>query len=269
MNVSKVRLSMLLLLLALITATMAHAPPNGKSTDTARAEDQAQAAIKRLAPAANLRVHVSRSQADIKSLLEPKATAWNEATPTQILLNRTPRVYQTEPPFEGRIPALEVRVLRAESKFVARLEWEDETMNAPEAPPRLTGEAGDPEKLYTRPTAATSLFADAVAIMVPENWTGPEFPSLQMGDAKNPVHLYYWNASRGAEDMTASGRTTTKSAGRPVAHQAEHSGDKWHVTLELPEQPDGTPIAFAVWNGASNDRDGLKFFSIWYVLVVK
>jgi hypothetical protein len=259
---------MLLLLLALVAATMAHVPLSGKSADAALAEDRAQTTPKRLLPATNLRINVTASRSDIKSLLDPKAVAWAEATPTHILLNRTPRVYQTEPPFEGRIPGLEVRVLRAEGKFMARLEWDDATKNAPEAPPRLTGEAGDPEKLYKRPTTATSLFADAAAIMVPDNWTGPEFPSLQMGDAKNPVHIFYWNASRGAEEMTASGRTTTKSAGRPVACQAEHSEDKWHVTLELPEQPDGTPIAFAVWNGASNDRDGLKFFSIWYVLVV-
>ena len=42
---------------------------------------------------------------------------------------------------------------------------------------------------------------------------------------------------------------------------------RWRLTLELPDQPDGVPVAFALWDGASGDRDGLKFFSIWYVLV--
>jgi hypothetical protein len=41
------------------------------------------------------------------------------------------------------------------------------------------------------------------------------------------------------------------------------------VTFELPDQADGTPTAFAVWDGATDDRDGLKFFSIWYVLAAK
>jgi hypothetical protein len=36
--------------------------------------------------------------------------------------------------------------------------------------------------------------------------------------------------------------------------------------MELPDRPQGCPVAFAVWNGATGDRDGLKYFSIWYVL---
>ena len=49
------------------------------------------------APAANLRLHVAASNADAKDLLNAKPAAWNEAKPTEVLLNRTPRVYQTEP----------------------------------------------------------------------------------------------------------------------------------------------------------------------------
>jgi hypothetical protein len=260
---------MFLALLALAAAVIVHAARMSQSAGAARAEEQAKGDAKRLPAATNLHISALPSQADIKTLLDPAAAAWNDAAPTRVLLNRTPRVYQTEPPFASKIPGLDVRLLRAEGKLVARLEWDDPSKNAPEAPPRKTGEAGDPEKLYKRPTAETSEFADAVAVMLPENWTGPDFPSLQMGDAKNPVRIYYWNASRGAEEMTASGRTTTKSAGQPVAHRAEHSGKKWHLTLELPDQADGTPVAFAVWDGASNDRDGLKFFSIWYVVVAK
>ena len=102
--------------------------------------------------------------------------------------------------------------------------------------------------------------------MVPEKWTGPGFPSLMMGDADNPVRLFYWNASRGAEELSATGRATPQPTGRTFDHRAEHAGGHWTLTAALPDQADGTPLAFAVWDGAHDDRDGLKFFSVWYVV---
>jgi hypothetical protein len=235
----------------------------------ARGDAEAKADDNRLSPATNLRIHAAGSDEKIKTLLDPGAAAWKEAAPTKVLLNRTPRVYQTEPPFAGKVPGLEVRAARAEGKLVVRLEWDDATKNAPEAPPRKTGEGGDADKLYKRPTGETSQFADAAAVMIPEHWTGPGFPSLQMGDAKNPMRIFYWNASRGAEELAASGRATPKPSGRTFAQRAEHTGERWRVTFELPDQADGTPTAFAIWDGDSDDRDGLKFFSIWYVLAAK
>jgi complex iron-sulfur molybdoenzyme family reductase subunit gamma len=243
--------------------------PSSGAAAPVRGDAEVKTDDKRLSPATNLRIHAAAFEEKIKTLLDPGAAAWKDAAPTNVLLNRTPRVYQTEPPFAGKIPGLEVRAVRAGGKLVVRLEWDDATKNAPEAPPRKTGEAGDPDKLYKRPTGETSQFADAAAVMVPEQWTGPGFPSLQMGDAKNPVRIFYWNASRGAEELAASGRATPKPSGRAFAHRAEHAADKWRVTLELPDQADGTPAAFAVWDGASDDRDGLKFVSIWYVLTAQ
>ena len=83
------------------------------------------------------------------------------------------------------------------------------------------------------------------------------------------MRLFYWNASRGAEEMSATGRATPKPTGRTFAHRAEYADGKWALTAALPDQADGTPVAFAVWDGAHNDRDGLKFFSVWYVLTGK
>jgi len=102
--------------------------------------------------------------------------------------------------------------------------------------------------------------------MVPGQWAGPSFPSLLMGDKKTPVHLYYWSASQGAEELTGSGRTTPQPTGKTFPHRARHDGAHWVLTLALPLPPDGYPLAFAVWDGQFGDRDGLKFVSIWYVL---
>jgi dimethylsulfide dehydrogenase subunit gamma/complex iron-sulfur molybdoenzyme family reductase subunit gamma len=244
----------------------------GRHADETRAAFSAPAAeapASPLPPAARLRIPVTTSQVEEQALLGPRSAAWDQAGPTQIILNRTPRIYQTGPTTPRPAPALEARAVRAGGKLFVRLRWEDATRNAPQAPPRKTGEAGVPAVIYKRPTGATSTFADAAAVMMPERWTGPGFPSLVMGDPKNPVRLFYWNASRGAEEMSATGRATPKPAGRPFAHRAEYADGHWALTAALPDQADGTPVAFAVWDGAHNDRDGLKFFSVWYVLTGK
>jgi hypothetical protein len=251
-------------LLLAAAALLLHWRPGAGPAESRADSPPAQAAP--LPPAANLRLRAAASGAEEKALLEPRGTAWDAAEPTRVILNRTPRVYETEPAAPRPAPAFEVRALRAGGKLVLRLRWEDATRDAPQAPPRKTGEGGVPDVLYKRPTGATSAFADAAAIMVPDKWTGPGFPSLMMGDAENPVRLFYWNASRGAEELSATGRATPKPSGRTFAHRAEHAGGQWTLTAALPDQADGTPLAFAVWDGAHDDRDGLKFFSVWYVV---
>jgi hypothetical protein len=220
-----------------------------------------------IAPARNLAIRAAESQAKAEDLLTPEGAAWEKATPTTLILNRTPRIYQTEPIQERRLPKCEVRALRADSRLLLRLQWDDTTRNAPAAPPARTGEAGEPKVLYKRPTGATAAFADAACVMVPENWTGPNFPSLLMGDLHAPAKLYYWNASTGAQVLKASGRATPQPIGQTVAHRAVHTKTCWQLTLDLPDLPAGYPLAFALWDGEYADRDGLKFFSIWYVLL--
>jgi hypothetical protein len=220
------------------------------------------------ASAANLRVRVAASNAEAKDLLDAKASAWNAAEPINVLLSRTPRVYQTEPTAPRTAPKFEVRAIRSGGNLFVRLQWEDATKNAPQAPAKKSGEGGDAEKIYKRPTGETSSFPDVVALMVPQEPKGA-FPSLAMGDKNNPTRIFYWNASRGTQELTSTGRAMQKPAGRDFPHRADHADGKWTVVLQLPNQPDGCPVAFAVWDGEHQDRDGLKFFSIWYVLTDK
>lgn len=214
----------------------------------------ASAQEKIVAPAANVRVRVRGHEGPVAALLDPSAPAWKEAVPTRILLSRTPRIYQTETPFTGVPPACEVRARRAGDRLVLRLEWTDATRNAPPAS-------------KTESHKETGAFFDAAAVMVPAQWSGGSFPSLVMGDKHAPVRLFYWNAGRGAEELTATGRATPMPTGKRFEHRAVHAGERWLLTMELPAFPDNYPIAFALWDGATGDRDGLKFFSIWYVLV--
>jgi hypothetical protein len=233
------------------------------------ADEQSAAVSTSLPPAAELHIRVKESSTESSALLDPGAAAWNQTPATAILLNRTPRIYPTEPAQDHPIPHCEVRALRSAGKLILRLLWDDKTKNAPKAPPANSGEAGEPKQLYKQPTGETSTFPDAAAVMLPDHWTGPSFPSLLMGDKRTPAHLYYWNASRGAAELTASGRATPQPIGRSFPCRAQHAEGRWTLTMELPDQREGYPIAFAIWDGQTGDRDGLKFFSIWYVLTRK
>jgi hypothetical protein len=252
----------------LVVSMAAKLGPWSGSIDASSPTDaeEPSATNKALAPAANLRIRVQESKTDADSLLEAAAPDWNQAPPTAIIVNRTPRIYQTEPAQDHPPPPCEVRALRAGGKLILRLVWKDKTKNAPLAPPAKHGEAGKPDPIYKRPTGETSAFADAAAVMIPDDWTGPCFPSLLMGDKNTPARLYYWNASRGAAELTASGRATPQPNGRTFPFRARYAKDEWILTMEVPDQREGYPIAFAIWDGQSGDRDGLKFFSIWYVL---
>jgi len=168
----------------------------------------------------------------------------------------------------GDPPKCAVQAIRAGNQLVFRLHWQDATLDAPVAPEAKAGEGGgEPKRLYRRPTSHPNAFADAAAIMIPDRWNGPAFPSLMMGSAKEAVTLYHWNASRGGAVLTATGRTTVAPmAGVKLEHRASHDADGWTLTLSVPNQPDGYPVSFAIWDGARGDRNGLKFFTVWHVL---
>lgn len=219
------------------------------------AHGPARADEKVLAPPAHLRVRVKAHAGPAATLLDPAAPGWQDAAPIRVILSRTPRIYQTEPPFTGAPPACEVRGVRVGDRLVLRLQWTDATKNALVAPERSTAE--------------TASFHDAAAVMMPVSWSGGPFPSLVMGDKNTPVRLFYWNAGRGSEELTATGRATPQPTGKRFAHRAVHADGRWALTLDLPAPVDGCPMAFAVWDGATGDRDGLKFFSIWYVLMLE
>jgi DMSO reductase family type II enzyme heme b subunit len=224
------------------------------STAGARAEDRAEerATPTPLPPAERLHIAVGDHPGSTANLLKDHPAAWASAPIARVLLNRTPRIFPTEPRAPAAPPILQVRGLRAQGKLYLRLEWPDATRDTPPA--------------GRRQTAQTSSFSDAAAVMVPHQWKGPEFPSLQMGDKRASVRLYYWAAGAEAVEMTATGRTTTAATGNKVRHHAGHAGGKWVVVFELPDRPDGWPVAFAIWDGHNQDRDGRKVFSLWYVL---
>lgn len=212
-----------------------------------------------------LSLRPTTSSANAQLLLDPLAAEWTKLPAQRIALNRTPRLYDTESPSEPEISFLDVRLVRIESKLLIQMTWHDPTKDVADiAKPSNVPMEGRAKREQTE---ATDRFFDSAAVMHPLRT--PEagaWPSLQMGDAGDPVSIYFWNAARGSARMQAEGRGTTRRTGETFPAQAVYRDVSWHVTMELDGVPPGMPVAFAVWNGNQQDRDGRKYFSTWLKL---
>ncbi len=216
-------------------------------------------------PAAGQVLSVTTVSAGAERLLRGGPGEWSQTASRRIALNRTPPLYDTDEPATPEIGSLDVRLVRSGKKLLVNLEWSDATQDSATlpAPPDSPPEA----RFQKVPTEADDRFFDAAAVMYPAAPRADAMaPSLQMGDSGDAVQIYYWNASRGAAVMQAQGRGTTHRTGETFPAHGTYQNGRWWVTMELPDLPAGTTVAFAVWNGSQKDRDGRKYFSVWQVL---
>lgn len=231
------------------------------SATQARQKDVKAAA----AGSTGMTLRVSAAASRDEALLDPLAADWARIPAQRVALNRTPRLYDTEAPSEPEIPFVDVRLARAEGKLLVNLTWHDPTRDAAEIAklPTAPNEGREHKEL----TEATDRFPDSAAVMHPAILpVNGQWPSLQMGDPGNPVSIYFWSASRGAARMQAEGRGTTRRTGDTFPAQAAYRDQAWHVSMELQDVAAGMPLAFAVWNGSQQDRDGRKYFTTWLKL---
>jgi hypothetical protein len=197
-----------------------------------------------------------------QNALDPAAAEWKSAAPVVLALHRTPPLYSTDTPATLDVPSVQVQVLHGAAGNFVRLEWADKTHDTAVLPKAERAWQG--EHLVTQ-SAATDRFSDACAVMLPAKpVSGDLNPSLQMGDAAHPVNIYVWDSTRGPAVMEASGRETTKRTGQTFPAQAQYAAGKWAVAMQIPALQAGAPFAIAIWNGSQQDRDGRKYFTIWY-----
>ncbi len=194
-------------------------------------------------------------------LLDPSAAVWKTAPATTVALNRTPPAYASDPPSTLEIPTAEVRLLRAGNALLVRLTWKDPSRDVAELGAPLPKPETGPQ-IY-KAKSEPGRFFDSVAVMVPAA-KSPTAPSLQMGSANLPVVIYFLDMVRGPAVMDAQGRGTTRRTGGTFPGRSVYENGGWSAVLQLPAPAPDTPLAFAVWNGSQNDRDGRKYFSVWH-----
>src|SRR5512143_1045748 len=141
-------------------------------------------------------ISVASSSATAGADLQADSANWARAAVKKISLNRTPPLFDTDEPASAEITTADVRSLRTGGKLYVQLSWHDATRDAAtlEAVPETAPET----RFHKVLTEAEDRFLDAAAVMVPDHPGSALNPSLQMGDADHPVHIYYWNSPRGA-----------------------------------------------------------------------
>lgn len=150
----------------------------------------------------------------------------------------------------------EVRALATPKGLALRIEWSDP--------------AADERKTQHR-------FADGAAVQFARNGKADTAP--YMGGAGRHVNIWYWNAAKNAaENLWADGfGTLARLPTQDVTARGRHADGKWRVvffrTWQSPEKhaariaAGARPVAFAVWNGANDERDGFKAVTMqWQTL---
>lgn len=203
--------------------------------------------------AAQEEIRVVRSAATVG--VDPDHPAW-ATVPTSFVKLET--AFPGHPSISGTAltQAAEVRALATPRGLALRIEWSDP--------------AADDLKTQHR-------FADGVAVQFARDGKADTTP--YMGGAGRHVNIWYWNAAKNAaENLWADGfGTLARLPTQDVTAHGRHADGKWRVvffrTWRSPEKhaahidAGAWPVAFAVWNGANDERDGFKTVTMqWQTL---
>lgn len=186
----------------------------------------------------------------------PDDPAWQRAPVAEVALQPA---FPGHPSITGtpRAQRLRVQAVRAGGRVFLKLAWSDPTAND-----------------AVRDTAQ---FADGAAVQFPVNSKPSTTPF--MGDAQQAVNVWHWRADGRTENLVAHGFGS--AARLPLGElraAAARTGEGWEVvfTRRLHARPgEGAdlrgrrtlPVAFAVWDGDNQERDGLKAVTLqWWQL---
>jgi DMSO reductase family type II enzyme heme b subunit len=196
-----------------------------------------------------------------RTLLNPGAAQWGKVPAEELRMGATPLHQQPSRYVRtswagkavGAVRLLKVQAAHNSQDLLLRLEWADDTRNT---------DYGD-----------GSVFPDAAGVLFTLNGDAP----LQtMGSDKQPVNAWFWRANfpeGEAQDIVARGAgTVSKAPKSKVQAQGAHKDGRWQLVFARPLAGGGKEavsfsgkkapkIAFAVWEGASQERAGLKSFS--------
>lgn len=205
------------------------------------------------APAAKVIRVLTAKDADAAS---PQAAIWQKAPATAVAL---------QPAFPGHgsivgtpvTDKLTAQAVRSGDRLYVKLAWADRTTD--------------------NAIRDTNQFADGAAVQFPVNGRASTTPF--MGDVKNAVNVWHWRADGQTENLIAKGfGTSTRVPFDGLKSAAVRTDGGWAVVLSRPlkvkadegvnlQGRGSVPIAFAAWDGANQERDGLKTVTLeWWQL---
>jgi hypothetical protein len=221
--------------------------------------------------------------------IEPQSSTWEDAPSSTVDLNKQ----QMAIPYGGgSTDELQVRALTNDSHVAFRMEWDDPThdtniaspenysdaaavmFGTGEIPPIMMGAVGDPVNIwYWRASwqENRSAYGSGGMYGYPNDLAGgPTKPGQAAGNSLSTA------PDQQAQNLYAEGFGSTSDAqSQPVQAEAERTDDGWAVTFVRERgigdeydtafsQDEDIYIAFAVWNGSADERNGQKSITLQY-----
>jgi DMSO reductase family type II enzyme heme b subunit len=203
-------------------------------------------------------MRAQRVTADDAALLDPAAREWEAVLASELGLEPTPIIAQPsvyiQAKWEGKpyglLAGLLVRAAHNGERIYFRLSWPDES--------------------YNDGIRDTDQFPDAAAVLFPVNG---DAPLQSMGSPQAPVQAWYWRPDLEEPfSVSAEGTGTSRRAADPeLRASGSYAEGGWSVVIRrrLSSGGDGVSlspgaaakVAFAVWQGANQERGGLKAVS--------
>ncbi|OYR39478.1 MULTISPECIES: ethylbenzene dehydrogenase-related protein [unclassified Halorubrum] len=193
-------------------------------------------------------------QSSAGDLADPTGDAWQSVETVDVPMSSSGAAVPGGS--DAAVDSASVAAARTDERLYLRLSWSDASANTS--------------------TDSLRAFADSTAVQLPVS--SEERPPIAMGSTDNRVNVWYWNGADGTESLLAGGAgSTTQIPESAVETNAAHSGDRWTVVFSRPLASDRANVtdiapnedvnaAFAVWQGANEERSGQKAVSEWYYL---
>ena len=198
---------------------------------------------------------------DSKTLLDPASPEWEKVPAENIDMGGTPlasqpsryiRTVWSDRPI-GTVRSLSVRAAHNGQDLLLRLEWQDDSRDA---------------------DFLSRGFPDGAAVLFPLNG---DAPLATMGSEKAPVNAWFWRADQPdvARNVQAQGIGSVEDTEKSrIAARSQWKDGAWSVVFSRPltvadqkgeavqlAAAKSTKVAFAVWEGSTGERAGIKAFS--------
>ncbi len=199
----------------------------------------------------------------LRDVNSPDDIVWDRIPAYRTFVTAAPPVHQTTAlrfdPKQGQ--HLYFQVARTSERFYVRLRWHDDSENH---------------------TTSVDAFTDGAAIQFALN--GNDTNYMMGSGPKKPVNIWYWRADTEAVASLAAGGYGSTSAlpDQPVSSKAsfrrmDNREDEWHLVISREISSKGehqvglkkglVPIAFALWQGEEEQRDGHKRVSHNWIML--
>ena len=207
---------------------------------------------------------------------KPDDPAWDQAEYTSYYM--VPQIIAKERHFTPSLNSISVKALYNDKELALLLEWDDRTRSLP----------GDKK---AEEIADGEVFEDAVAVQFPVKLAeGTKKPYFGMGDAANPVNIWFWRSESGAGQPQTLKLYNAKGFGKKEERDPSEAGLKatgvydkgtWRVVMKRPLKTDDPekdfqfeegrfiPIAFAAWDGSNREKGSKHVMTTWYWMLLK